>query len=102
MVNDCTIKKETMKKLNYKSEQDRTEIIEEQKKAGLFLIEDAIRKNEKFLIFDDKPLPDNSPSEEEVKIQKEIVLLQRENAIISLKSKGELPQEFTEIKEIKL
>ena len=66
-----------MKKLNYKSEQDRTEIIEEQKKAGLFLIEDAIRKDEKLLIFADKPLPDNSPSEEEQKIQKEIVLLQR-------------------------
>ena len=83
-----------MKKLNYKSEQDRTEIIEEQKKAGLFLIEDAIRKDEKFLIFDDKPLPDNSPSEEEQKIQKEIVLLQRENAIISLKKRGELPEDF--------
>ena len=88
-----------MKKLNYKSEQDRIEIIEEQKKEGLFLIEDAIRKNEKFLIFDDKPLPDTSPSEEEVKIQKEIVLLQRENAIISLKSKGELQENFTDTKE---
>ena len=83
-----------MKKLNYKSVQERIEIIEEQKKAGLFLIEDAIRKDEKFLIFDDKPLPDNSPSEEEVKIQKEIVLLQRENAIISLKKRGELPEDF--------
>ena len=83
-----------MKKLNYKSEQDRIEIIEEQKKVGLFLIEDAIRKDEKFLIFDDKPLPDNSPSEEEQKIQKEIVLLQRENAIISLKKRGELPEDF--------
>ena len=88
-----------MKKLNYKSVQDRTEIIEEQKKAGLFLIEDAIRKDEKFLIFEDKPLPDNSPSEEEVKIQKEIILLQRENAIISLKSKGELQENFTDTKE---
>ena len=86
-------------KIKYKTEEEKQTIKEGQIKAGLFLIEEQLHNDGKFLIFADKPLESDSDSEEEVKIQKEIVSLQRKQAIVSLKEKGILSQDFTDKKE---
>ena len=53
-----------MRKVNYNTEEMRNKLIEQAKQNGEYLIEDAILKDEKYLVFDTKPITINSKTEE--------------------------------------
>lgn len=78
-----------MIKMNYETQEERDNIIQSKTGEGLYLIEDAILDEEKYLIFDNKPLDiqEPEPTTEEILLAALIEIQNLKNKVAELEGK---------------